>query len=217
MTVHPRSDWTRVPAADAHPIVPGSIEGAALHWNGPAVPKSALKDPRSFLEGVRRYHTGVKRWSDIAYNVAVDQLGDEWELRGLDHYSGANGTTYLNHRYLAVFFIIGEGQEPSPEMIAGGARAIARILKKYPRAGRLVGHGQIRPGGTDCPGPFINEALRSGAFSPKEDDDVTKEEVVEALLSELRDVDSPLARNLRNNIRLAVQAELKDEREGRNQ
>lgn len=215
--IHLRSDWTKARAADAHPVAPGSIDGAALHWNGPPVPISALTDPRVFLEGVRRYHTKTRGWSDIAYNLAVDQTGDVWELRGLDHYSGANGTSYLNQRYIAVLFIIGDGQVPSDDMIAGGRRAIELIQKKYPRAGRIVGHGSIRPGGTACPGPHINEAIRSGAFSQKEDDDVTKEEVVEALLGELRDVDSPLARNLRNNIRLAVQAELKDEREGRNQ
>ena len=167
MTFHPRTDWTKTPAADAHRVDPDALRGVAIHWNGPAVPKSALKDPRSYLEGVRRFHTGVREWSDIAYNFAVDQNGDVWELRGRGHKSGANGDEHVNTTHLAILCVIGEGQIPSPAMVAGVGRAVARVRAKYPQARQVVGHCDLRVAGTACPGKRLYNHVESGAFRPK--------------------------------------------------
>lgn len=210
MTLHPRSDWTSVPAANARRLDPARVEGTVVHWNGPAVPRSALTDPRSFLEGVRRYHVYTKGWSDIAYNYAVDQQGDIWVLRGMNHQSAANGNEDLNERFVAVLGIIGQGQEPSEAMLAGIRRVIAMQRERY--AGRKIKtHQDVRPDGTDCPGPDLIAAVRSGALDPSKEDEVTEadkkdiaKEVVSLLLGDR-------AAGLRNQIRIALDEELGDE------
>lgn len=165
MTYRPRKAWTNEPAADVHPFYPPAVEGVAVHWNGPSVPVAALADPRQFLRGVWRFHTS-KGWSDIGYNLAVDQQGDVWELRGLGHRSAANGNTDLNARFVAVFAVIGEDQQPSDRMLAGVRQAVTLTRQRYPKATRIVGHKDIRPGDTACPGPALYRALKNREFEP---------------------------------------------------
>lgn len=202
--LHPRSDWTTVPAADANPFTDASVEGSTTHWNGPAVPLSALTDPRSYLEAVRRYHVGTNGWSDIAYNYAVDQRGDIWVLRGMEHKSAANGNADLNTRYLAILGIIGDGQAPTPAMLAGFREVIRMQRERYPGAVAINGHGQIDPTSVPCPGPDLTAALKAGTLDP-EDDMPTAQEIVDALLSDANAVP------LRKRIREALDAEFGDE------
>jgi hypothetical protein len=166
VTVHPRSDWTGVRAADSNPFTPSEIRGTVIHWNGPAVPRSALTDPRNYLEGVRRYHTSTKGWSDIAYNLAVDQTGDVWVLRGLDHRSAANGGTTVNARYVAVLAILGQGQEPTAAVLAGLRQAAGMVRDRYPHAPAVLGHVDVRPEPTACPGPHLSRAIDRGDLNP---------------------------------------------------
>ena len=166
MTVHPRKDWTSTKAADAHPFADQYVKGTAVHWNGPTVPKSALSDPRSFLEGVRRFHVNTRKWSDIAYNMAVDQQGGIWVLRGMAHMSGANGDTTTNTKYVACLAIIGEGQAPSKKMLASLGTVVGMVRAEYPRATQVVTHQAIRPGSTACPGPDLIKAVNSRALEP---------------------------------------------------
>lgn len=166
MTYHRRKRWTSVPAANANRVVRSRVRGVAIHWNGPKVPLSALKDPRRFLEGVRRYHVHSNGWSDIAYNVAVDQNGDVWQLRGFGYQSAANGSAQLNDEYLAIFCVLGEGQVPSEEMVRGIRKAVRRFRLRYPFAKEIVGHGDIRPGGTACPGPALARKVKAGKLRP---------------------------------------------------
>jgi hypothetical protein len=168
MTLRRRSDWTPIPAANAHKFVPSEVDGVAIHYNGPPVSKAALTDPRAFLRGILRFHKAAPRsWSDIAYNLAVDQRGNVWDLRGLRHRSGANGDEAVNRRYVAVYCVIGKGQKPSPEMLAGVRDAVAMVRAVYPHAREIKGHRDIRHGGTECPGSDLYAALKAGAFKPQ--------------------------------------------------
>jgi hypothetical protein len=209
VTLHPRSDWTTVKAANAHPLNPDVVRGTAVHWNGPAVPASALTDPRAYLEGVRRFHVNGNGWSDIAYNLAVDQTGDLWVLRGLGHMSAANGDTEQNTKWLAVLCIIGQGQTPSARMLAGLAAAVELVRDRYPNARGITTHAAIRPEPTACPGPDLKAAVASGLTTPEDDvteadkDDIARK-VVDLLFG-------TRAAGLRNQIRLALDEELGDE------
>jgi hypothetical protein len=215
MTLHPRRDWTSTPAADAHPFEPTAVRGTAVHWNGPPVPESALTDPRSYLEGVRRFHVGTNGWSDIAYNFAVDQRGDIWTLRGMRHMSGANGDSTVNAQWVAVLAIIGVGQKPSPSMLEGIKTVAGMVRDEYPRGDRVTTHQAIRPTSTACPGPDLIPWVTATNFT-EEDDMAAADDVIEALVEALKDKDSPLSVQLRGNVRIAVQHELMDEREGKN-
>jgi hypothetical protein len=213
MTLHPRRDWTSTPATDAHPLDPAAVKGLAVHWNGPPVPEAALTDPRTYLEGVRRFHVTDRGWSDIAYNFAVDQRGDLWVLRGMHHMSAANGDTEVNAQWVAVLAIIGVGQKPSPSLLEGVKQMAAMVRREYPRGGRVTTHQAIRPADTACPGPDLIPWVTATNFTDEpEDGDMTLEQLVEAL----RDDDGPLVRVLKRRVREAVQDDLVQERAGEN-
>lgn len=166
MTFHPRKDWTSTPPANAHRMPRRGVKGVAVHWNGPAVPKSALTDPRAYLEGVRRFHTSGRGWSDFAYQSAVDQLGNRWQGRGFRHMSAANGDEVVNREWGAILAILGEGQVPSAAMLKGIRREVRRFRLRHPFAWRIRGHQDVRPAGTACPGPDLERAVKAGVFRP---------------------------------------------------
>jgi hypothetical protein len=214
VTLHPRTDWTKARAANAHPFEPSQVRGLCVHWNGPPVPKSAFTDPRHYLEAVRRFHVNTRGWSDIAYNFAVDQRGDVWVLRGMRHRSAANGGRLVNARWVAVLAIVGRGQRPSSRMLDGIRRVAAKTRRAYPRRSAVTTHRAIRPEPTACPGPDLTRWVRAADFT--EGDEMTRNEMIQALVEELRDQDSPLSVALRGNVRIAVERELQDERQGEN-
>jgi len=166
-----RNTWTSAPKANANKVSRSDLEGVAIHWVGPAVPLSVYAGDeaavRRYLEGIRRYHVYTKRWSDIAYNLAVDSVGRIYDLRGPRYRSAANGDEEVNRKYLAVVALVGEGQVPSEEMLVGLRKAVVRLRRRYPwRLRKIVTHAEIRPGGTACPGPFLSREVAAGTFRP---------------------------------------------------
>lgn len=169
----PRSAWaSRGPVRPLTTLDRNEVEGVCLHWPGTSVPIGDAGRDRTAarLEGYRRFHTAEppvgRDWSDIAYQLGVDQGGRAWSLRGIEHRSAANGTANLNARFVAVVLLVGPGEQPTPAML-NTARWLRSevIIKAYPGATRVTGHGQIRPEGTDCPGPAILQRINSGEFA----------------------------------------------------
>ena len=168
-TLRPRGDWTdRGPVRDLARLDPARVIGTALHWPGTtaAIGDSGASGTVRRLEGYRRFHTAAppigKGWSDIAYQVAIDQGGRVWSARGLAWQSAANGTELLNEQYVAVLLLVGPGEQPSAAMLDAFRWLRSRILSMYPLARKVVGHGQIRPKGTACPGPLVMAHVLSG-------------------------------------------------------
>src|SRR5699024_12652571 len=93
----PRSRWTRT-TSNAPAARCGSLVGVALHYPGSrgTIGTESEAQTAARLEGHRRQHVNGNGWKDIAYNVAVDQRGNVWTLRGVSKQSGANGTTSAN-------------------------------------------------------------------------------------------------------------------------
>jgi hypothetical protein len=148
------------------------VEGICLHWPGTTTQVGDAGRDRTAarLEGYRRFHVAEpptgRGWHDIAYQIGVDQGGRAWSLRGIEFRSAANGTADLNGRFVAVLLLVGPGEQPTPAML-DTARWLRSevVLRTYPGATRVVGHGQIRPRGTDCPGSAILHRIRSGEFT----------------------------------------------------
>jgi peptidoglycan hydrolase-like protein with peptidoglycan-binding domain len=161
----PRSAWTTVGPRGRVALVPSRVKGYAVHWPGTTAP---IGDPGQGaiarrLDGYRRFHQQDRGWLDIAYQVAFDQAGRAWELRGITIESGANGNGTLNKNYGAVLLLLGPGEEPSEAMLAALADwHRTRWLATSPHATEVVRHGDIRPAGTDCPGPIVRALIRSG-------------------------------------------------------
>lgn len=119
-----------------------------------------------FLEAIRRHHVHTNGWSDIAYQQAVDQRGRRWMLRGWGLRSAANGGTQANAGWGAVVALVGQGQEPTEDMLRGLADARQDFRRYHPTGTRLVTHNDVRPGPTACPGPELSAWVRHGGPRP---------------------------------------------------
>lgn len=171
-TYLPRSAWGARPSNGGVALVASEIDGAALHWPGMAAPIDAAGDIgqrriASALRGWQNYHMDTRGWSDIAYQIAIDQAGRAWTLRGLNIRSGANGDADVNRRFGAFLLILAPGEKPSLAMIATTKGVHADFRKRFPGA-RLkpYGHRDVRPAGTDCPGSIAYAAIQAGTFTP---------------------------------------------------
>lgn len=178
VTYLPRSAWGARPSRGAVALVSSAVEGEALHWPGMAKPINATGDAgmrrvASALRGWQNYHMDGRGWSDIAYQVAIDQAGRAWTLRGLNIRSGANGDADVNRRFGAFLLVLAPGEQPSAAMIATTKAVIADFCKRFPGARvKPYGHQDVRPRNsagektTDCPGPAAEALINAGAFTP---------------------------------------------------
>jgi hypothetical protein len=127
---------------------------------------SKAADVAEALRGWQAYHMDDRGWSDIAYQVAVDQAGRAWTLRGLRTQSGANGNNDVNERYGAILLIVGTGEDPTPELIATTRAVVADFRELYHDGTAIRPHSAVRPAGTDCPGDEVRALIEAGRFEP---------------------------------------------------
>ena len=117
------------------------------------------------------------RGYSLGYNSKIAPNGDEWEVRGYDIRSSANGCLEVNRAGFAIQIpTTSPTAPPTPAQIEGTRAAILRIRNAAAEAGNphtlyLVGHGDVRPlcsdgNGTECPGLELNALLESGALEP---------------------------------------------------
>lgn len=172
VTYEPRSAARLRPARGSTGLVASQVEGEALHWPGMAKPINAVGDAgkarvASALRGWQTYHMDGRGWSDIAYMVAIDQVGRAWTLRGLNIRSGANGDADVNRRFGAFLLILAPGEQPSAAMRDTVKGVIADFRRWFPHASATPkGHRDVRAAGTDCPGPLAYAAIKRGDFTP---------------------------------------------------
>lgn len=170
MSTFNRKQWGARPQKND----PGSLRraqviGIALHWPAINKPIRGVKNVCAALRGWQDFHIDGRGWSDIAYQEAIDQDGNVYSLRGLTTKSAANGDADLNSRYGALLLILAPGEQPTEAMVQTVRNRIAVHRKTFPLSRRIVGHGQIRPGGTECPGPILQSYIDRGAFMPVPD------------------------------------------------
>lgn len=166
----PRSAWgARAPRSGPGGLLASRVSGVAIHWpgTGSTRPIHSQSAVASALRGWQAFHMDSRGWSDIAYQVAVDQAGRAWTLRGLRTQSGANGNLTLNQQYGAILLVLVTGEQPSSAMKATVRGVVADFRRSFPRGTRIVAHSAIRPGGTDCPGPAARAAIARGDFTPR--------------------------------------------------
>jgi hypothetical protein len=161
--MHPRAEWGARPGRGTPLPMSRSCRGLVVHWPGTTKP---VRDVPAALRGWQNYHMDHHGWSDVAYQVAVDQAGEVWELRGFGWRSAANGNAVLNATYGAVLAVLAEREEPSPAMLAGLRAVVADWRRLHPLARSVLGHGEVRPLGTDCPGPALTRLLAVKALDP---------------------------------------------------
>lgn len=167
MTHYDRDAWNaRRPEPGPGLLTPSRVKGIALHWPATPTRLDTVAEVKAALRGWQSYHMDTHGWSDIAYQAAVDQQGNSYTLRGLRHQSAANGDDDVNETYGALLLVLAMGEKPTPAMISGVRRRIALFRELFPHGNRIVGHQDIRPEPTSCPGPQVMGLIHAGRFRP---------------------------------------------------
>lgn len=186
MTYYTREQWA---ARDANGG-PGrldvdEVEGIALHWPAMQRPLRSPEEVKAALRGWQNYHMDGKGWSDIAYQEAVDQKGNVYQLRGLLTQSGANGDADVNQRFGSLLLVLAPGEQPSEAMVASVKRRVAKHRELFPKSTQIVGHNEIRPEATACPGPAAQAGIESGLFDP-DDGPSPREELRKSITKDIK-------------------------------
>lgn len=144
VTIKSRASWGARP-----PKYRGQLStthnGWFWHWLGVGYPEHMSDE--QILQSVQRFHMGTRGWSDIAYSFAVGRDGGAYELRGWDVAGGH--TKGYNNSSMAIVFLIGEGESPTPAMF----RTAYGIMAQRPEIKKLRPHRAV--GITACPGDEI--------------------------------------------------------------
>lgn len=166
MTFYAYSEWSpdKPVMDDAHLLDREKVEGFALHWPGQSTRIPTIAKVFDALRSYQAYHKS-KGWSDIAYQIAVDQQGNVYQCRGIRYRSAANGDRDVNERFGAILLLVAEGERPSQKMIHAVNQQIERDRTNFYRnAVKVVGHKDIRPDPTTCPGPIVEQMIHDGMF-----------------------------------------------------
>jgi hypothetical protein len=163
--MHSRAEWGAAPSRGKQLGMARTVRGVAVHWPAAAGRLDPAATPR-VLRSIQRHHQDGQGWSDIAYQVAVDQAGELWQLRGYGCRSAANGNAAANADFGAILALLGNNEQPTPRMLVGLREAVQLWRRVYPHATRVVGHVDVRPHPTLCPGPALLRAIRSGQLDP---------------------------------------------------
>lgn len=135
--------------------------GTVHHWPGDSIkhlPRTHAQHLAS-VASYRAYHKSIG-YCDLAYNDVVCPCGVIIPGRGLSKRSGANGNLELNNQYASLLWLLGVGEAGTPKQIAA-AEAWCRKTGGVRKA-----HGEVRPGGTACPGPWVTSWVHGTVVKP---------------------------------------------------
>lgn len=168
--IRPRSEWTSAAPGFTHALTAANVVGAAIHYPGDGdVVRLGTSEATSkaLLAAYRRYHVQGRGWSDIGYNIAVDQAGRVWYAAGLvkaAHCASA-ANPYANARYVGILAIVGNNEEPSPALIASVNSVLRQMHAKFVfDAGEVRGHRDVYGAATSCPGGKLSALIADGTI-----------------------------------------------------
>jgi len=165
-----REDWDTQSTDSRVHLFDHTVKGAYLHYPADGNVTLAKESVEQTMERLRRYrkdHQDVQGWFDIGYQVAFDQRGYSYQLRGANMESGANGGTDSNNEATAFLLLLGDEEEPTKEMISAVNGFLAQQKDVFPDSTYLRGHQESPDASTDCPGPKVMTLLQNGSFSFK--------------------------------------------------
>jgi hypothetical protein len=162
MTYYSRQEWGARPAEAHYLLEKDRVRGVALHWPAMSQKVSGHENVFHLLRNIQNYHMDVKEWSDIAYQIAIDQDGSVYQLRGMRFRSAANGDRTVNELYGAILLVLAIGEKPSRAMIHTTNQKLISYKTFYPHLGNVYGHQDVRPEPTQCPGPLVMDLIHSG-------------------------------------------------------
>lgn len=180
-----RADWAARPPTSPLTAVPSSARlGRVWHWNGPALHLFGQPHTKC-LEAVRAmqaFHQKIRGWSDHGYNALVCPHARTIEGRGVG-VAAAHSPSWNTTRW-GIQFMVGQGEQASPAMLARAAR-LAQDLEAL--AGHDLDdkcHHDDPKVSTACCGPQLTGWVRAGGPETKPAPPVTttQEKVMHTLV-----------------------------------
>jgi len=169
-----QADWGSTEIYADGTKTPWDPDKIVIHWGGGTNTPAA--DPGWEMDRLRRwqnFHINNRGWTDIAYNYAVGQSGSIYRLRGQNRSGATSGDADdddipENHEALAFVWIGGSGTEDGPTDEAYAA--MSKIINASGQ-GVVIGHMDVKPGSTSCPGPdWMNYIEKKGWEMPEQFD-----------------------------------------------
>jgi hypothetical protein len=182
-TVHTREEWEEAAwPVDGSDMDLLDLEYITIHYNGSTEDMDGDddiytdEDTMESLRSTQRYYLDSRGYS-TGYNSEIAPDGDEWEIRGTDFDSAANGCTEVNRPSYSIQIPTSSPEaDPTPAQIEGARAAILRLRRAAAAAGNpnwlyINGHRDLRPlcdglSGTSCPGEPIYALILSGELEP---------------------------------------------------
>lgn len=146
------------PAMARRPIDPTRGQ-RFVHWLGTPTTDAAVRGGfdavAAALRSAERYHLSLG-WAGLAYDLAVDNAGRAWQIRGDAQSAATSGDVDMdgipnNVEGDAILFVVGAGQQASP-----AALDTAALFLDAHGAGPVHPHHDARGTATSCPGPQLS-------------------------------------------------------------
>lgn len=149
-----RAEWGARPPKSRVTI--GRSEGMFTHYT--AGPRAASRAAGvAQVRGIQAFHMDTRGYADIGYSFLVDDEGTIYEGRGWGVQGGH--TNGWNSRSHAVCAILGDGQQPTPQMLAGLRWCHDEHDRRYGR-GFHRSHRDVNS--TSCPGDILHGWMQAG-------------------------------------------------------
>ena len=166
---HDRTEWQdpAYPVSSSSWMDINALSYITLHYIG--ADGVNLSDIPQFLRNAQLDYV-LNRGYSLGYNSAVDEDGEEWEIRGFDYRCAANGTQATNiPSYSIVLLLPNTWSVPPTAQIDGVRNLVSKIRATAAAAGNgdfleINGHRDLKP--TSCPGDPIYTMIQNGTFEP---------------------------------------------------
>ncbi len=166
---HDRTEWQdpAYPVTSSGFMDLNALSYITLHYIG--ADGVNLSNIPQFLRNAQLDYV-LNRGYSLGYNSAVDENGDEWEIRGFDYRCAANGTQATNIPGYAILLMLpNTGSVPQTAQIDGVRNLVAKIRATAAAAGNsdfleINGHRDLKA--TACPGDPIYTMIQNGTFEP---------------------------------------------------
>lgn len=151
-----RAEWGAA-APTARLTAVGALQRTAAMIHHTTGAQLGKKDPRAWLRSIQRFHQGAKGWTDIGYNLLVDDAGRVYEGRGLD-VQGAHCTGWNVPAYGVAY--LGDGDQVTAAARVGLRAAVELLDARSRRQLRRMGHRDGKP--TGCPSDTLYAWVHAG-------------------------------------------------------
>ena len=145
-----------------------------IHWGGSGSASVGLDAEIARIQSWDRYHTNTKGWAGgFAYNYAIGDTGTIFRGRGVNQAGATSGDIEddgipENKEALAAVWIGGAKSHPSDKAY----EAYERFIKST-GLDRVIGHMEVKPRSTSCPGPDLMSFVRDESWMNKFEDPAT--------------------------------------------